>query len=151
MSLSEMQKTTMPFRKYIRCYKNRKSSLILNKERFSLCDIISNTVEDCKSQIEKVGKQREISLLYENNNNVDSEKQGIIFVKADKTRLTQVISNLLSNAIKFTERGTITITNSTATIVEDNKQRQEVAIVSISDTGKGIDPPRLFFKICYKV
>jgi signal transduction histidine kinase len=100
-----------------------------------------------KVQIEKVGKQREISLLYENNNNVDSEKQGIIFVKADKTRLTQVISNLLSNSIKFTERGTITITNSTATIVEDNKQRQEVAIVSISDTGKGIDPPRLFFKI----
>jgi K+-sensing histidine kinase KdpD len=24
-------------------------SLILNKERFNLCDIISNTIEDCKS------------------------------------------------------------------------------------------------------
>ena len=129
-------------------------SLILNKERFNLCDIMSNTVEDCKSQIEKVGKQKEISLLYKkNNDNVDSEKQGIIFVKADKTRLTQVISNLLSNAIKFTERGTITITNSTATVVEENKQRQEVAIVSINDTGKGIDPeimPRLFSKFATK-
>jgi signal transduction histidine kinase len=41
---------------------------------------------------------------HDKRNNVDSEKQGIIFVKADKTRLTQVISNLLSNAIKFTER-----------------------------------------------
>ena len=47
-------------------------SLILNKERFNLCDLISNTIEDCKSQIEKVGKQKEISLLYKKNNNIDS-------------------------------------------------------------------------------
>ena len=43
-------------------------SLILNKERFNLSDIISNTIEDCKSQIEKVGKQKSISLLYKSKN-----------------------------------------------------------------------------------
>jgi len=42
---------------------------------------------------------------------------------------------------------------STATVVEENKQRQEVAIVSINDTGKGIDSeimPRLFSKFATK-
>ncbi len=95
-------------------------SLILNKERFNLSDIISNTIEDCKSQIEKVGKQKSISLLYKSKNknkNSDSEKQDIILVQADKTRLTQVISNLISNAIKFTEKGTVTITTTTDSVV----------------------------------
>jgi signal transduction histidine kinase len=127
-------------------------SLILNKERFNPCDIISNAIEDCKSRNEKIGEQKEITLLCKNNN-TDSEKQDIIFVKADKTRITQVISNLLNNAIKFTEKGIITITTSTATIAEENKQSQDVAIVSINDTGKGIDSeifPRLFSKFATK-
>jgi signal transduction histidine kinase len=131
-------------------------SLILNKERFNLSDIISNTIEDCKSQIEKVGKQKSISLLYKSKNknkNSDSEKQDIILVQADKTRLTQVVSNLISNAIKFTEKGTVTITTTTDSVVAENKQSQDVVIVSIKDTGKGIDSeilPRLFSKFATK-
>jgi signal transduction histidine kinase len=131
-------------------------SLILNKERFNLSDIISNTIEDCKSQIEKVGKQKSISLLYKSKNknkNSDSEKQDIILVQADKTRLTQVVSNLISNAIKFTEKGTVTITTTTDSVVAENKQSQDVVIVSINDTGKGIDSeilPRLFSKFATK-
>ncbi len=64
----------------------------------------------------------------------------IIEVEADKNRLTQVISNLLSNAIKFTKKGTVRVTEE----VKDGK-----ALVSIKDTGQGIDPeimPRLFDK-----
>ncbi|MGA8911947.1 MAG: ATP-binding protein, partial [Nitrososphaeraceae archaeon] len=69
-----------------------------------------------------------------------------VFVKADKARLNQVIANLLSNAIKFTqeEGGIITI-------------RTEIMngriLVSIEDTGTGIDPeilPRLFTKFVTK-
>ncbi|MFZ0895648.1 MAG: HAMP domain-containing sensor histidine kinase [Candidatus Nitrosopolaris sp.] len=63
-----------------------------------------------------------------------------ITVYADKNKLTQVISNLLSNAIKFTKKGTIIVTED----VKDGK-----ALVSINDTGQGIDPeimPRLFDK-----
>jgi signal transduction histidine kinase len=59
-------------------------------------------------------------------------------------RVSQVISNLLSNAVKFTKQGTIYINS-------DSKDGQ--AIVSITDTGSGIDPeilPRLFTKFTNK-
>ena len=68
----------------------------------------------------------------------------IIEVEADKNRLTQVISNLLNNAIKFTKEGTIRVTER----VKDSQ-----ALVSIKDTGQGIDPeifPRLFLKFAAK-
>jgi two-component system sensor histidine kinase VicK len=55
-----------------------------------------------------------------------------------------VISNLLSNAIKFTNEGTI----SAATEKKDND-----VLVSIKDTGAGIDAeilPRLFTKFATK-
>jgi signal transduction histidine kinase len=60
--------------------------------------------------------------------------------------MTQVISNLLSNAIKFTKKGTITIATK---IDEGNNQ----IIISVKDTGQGIDPeilPRLFSKFTAK-
>jgi signal transduction histidine kinase len=59
-----------------------------------------------------------------------------------------VISNLLGNAIKFTKEGTISI----ITEIEENGHSKEV-IVSIKDTGEGIDPeiyPRLFTKFATK-
>jgi two-component system, OmpR family, sensor histidine kinase VicK len=60
--------------------------------------------------------------------------------------LTQVISNLLNNANKFTKEEIISITTT------KDKDNQEV-IVSIQDTGSGIDPeimPRLFSKFVTK-
>ena len=68
-----------------------------------------------------------------------------VFVEADKGRLSQVITNLLSNAIKFTENGVITI---------DTSESDKEVIVSVRDTGSGIDPevyPETFFKIYYKI
>ena len=59
-----------------------------------------------------------------------------------------MISNLLGNAIKFTKEGTISI----ITEIEENGHSKEV-IVSIKDTGEGIDPeiyPRLFTKFATK-
>jgi signal transduction histidine kinase len=53
---------------------------------------------------------------------------------------------LISNAIKFTKTGTITISTK---IDEDNNQ----IIISVKDTGQGIDPeilPRLFSKFAAK-
>jgi signal transduction histidine kinase len=52
-------------------------------------------------------------------------------VEADKNRLSQVMSNLLGNAIKFTKEGTITV----KVEIRDSK-----ALVTIKDTGQGIDP-----------
>ena len=63
-----------------------------------------------------------------------------LLVEADRERITQVFWNLLNNAIKFTKDGTISI----STKVTDGQ-----VIVSVKDTGEGIDPkirPRLFSK-----
>ena len=65
-------------------------------------------------------------------------------LKADRIRIIQVISNLLSNALKFTAEGTISIVSN----VNDNE-----AIITIHDTGQGIDPdilPKLFSKFTTK-
>src|SRR5215217_235716 len=110
-------------------------SLKLNKERFNLNELISNAVQDYRNQIEK--GNRGIKLLY------SPSKQDIV-VEADRSRLTQVISNLLNNAVKFTTEGTISI----STEKKDNQ-----VIVSVKDTGSGIDPeilPRLFSKFSAK-
>ena len=59
-------------------------------------------------------------------------------------RISQVISNLLSNAVKFTKQRTVYIS-------ADNKDGQ--TIVSVKDTGSGIDPEimsRLFTKFTSK-
>ena len=52
----------------------------------------------------------------------------------DKARLQQMVINLLSNAIKFTDTGTVTVTAS----VDD-----EVLVIAVSDTGKGIPAEEL--------
>ena len=57
-------------------------------------------------------------------------------MKADQTRVRQVLMNLLSNACKFTENGIITLTvNKNAT---DN-----CVIFAVSDTGIGIVPDQI--------
>jgi signal transduction histidine kinase len=67
-----------------------------------------------------------------------------IIIKADRGRISQVISNLLCNALKFTEHGRICITS---------ERNDNLMLVSIKDTGTGIDSelfPRLFSKFASK-
>jgi signal transduction histidine kinase len=111
-------------------------NLDLNKRRINLEDLVLNTINDFGSHIKHEGKENEISLDF-----ALREKENAFFVYADIGRITQVIFNLLSNAIKFTEMGSII-----TTIIKDkcehmdNNNPQELAVVSIKDTGKGIDP-----------
>jgi signal transduction histidine kinase len=111
-------------------------TLKLNKERFDLNDIVSHVIEDFRNQ----ANNAHIELTSETKKDDSS-----IVVEADKSRLTQVISNLLSNAMKFTEsEGSISVKS------EKNHSR---IIVSVKDTGRGIDPeimPRLFTKFATK-
>jgi len=77
-----------------------------------------------------------------------SSKHTPVFVKADKYRLVQVITNLLSNAAKFTKKGRIII-------CMDQKGGNNIpeVVVSVRDTGQGIDPdilPRLFSRFASK-
>jgi signal transduction histidine kinase/putative methionine-R-sulfoxide reductase with GAF domain len=57
-------------------------------------------------------------------------------VRADPTRLRQIILNLLSNAAKFTERGSITIEAGIQTL----QPGQSEIIIKVTDTGIGISP-----------
>lgn len=81
-------------------------------------------------------------------------------MEADKERIAQVISNLLNNAIKFTKEGQISIdimkyADEENYVKKDSNQKQQEGkvIVSIKDTGIGIDfeiLPRLFTKFATK-
>jgi signal transduction histidine kinase len=119
-------------------------SLKLNKERFNLNDVITNTIDDII--LNRVFKNKK------NNNDDDGDNIKLeyrpknIFVEADRVRMTQVMSNLLHNSIKFTKEGGGTISINTEK--EDNH-----ILVSVKDTGSGIDPeilPQLFSKFVTK-
>ena len=117
-------------------------SLNLNKERVNLDDVISSVLVDYRNQIERERNQKDIKLVYENN---DDNKPRDIFVEADRERLTQVISNLISNAIKFTQEGVIKV----SVEAKDNRD----AVITVKDNGEGIDSeimPRLFTKFATK-
>jgi signal transduction histidine kinase len=124
-------------------------TLKLKKEKFNLTQLISSIVEDFKNDIQKKGSN--LVLLY--------EPEGNVVVEADKERITQVISNLLNNAIKFTKEGSISINVVKDSKYSNNHQQQEEerveeeVIVSVKDTGSGIDSeilPRLFTKFATK-
>ena len=54
-------------------------------------------------------------------------------LRADETRLSQILQNLLSNAVKFTEQGTVGLSVS---LIE--KESQGELTIQVSDTGIGI-------------
>jgi signal transduction histidine kinase len=111
-------------------------SMSLRKERFNLNRIILNILEGYKSQDSK--KKDNVKIVFTSKDD--------FLVEADKGRIMQVISNLMNNAIKFTVKGTITVTT------KKEEENNEI-IVSIKDTGTGIDPEimsRLFSKFATK-
>ena len=59
-------------------------------------------------------------------------------VSADETRLRQVLFNLLSNAIKFTDNGSVTLSVSFPTEIEEHQYFR----FQIEDTGRGISPDK---------
>lgn len=130
-------------------------SMKLKKERFSLNRLISQIVEDRRKQISKadsdpasVNGDMGIELAF-------VPQKDSVFIEADKSRISQVISNLLSNAIKFTiqegkEGGK---RDKTILVTIDKDDLHNEAIVSIRDAGIGIDSeifPRLFSKFASK-
>src|SRR5688500_660352 len=114
-------------------------SLKLKKELLDLNELISNIIEDYKTIIVK--DNQNVKLFFK-------PYHYALFVEADKERIAGVISNLLSNAIKFTKKGEIFV----STEKEDNSN-SPYALVTVKDTGKGIDPeilPKVFSKFITK-
>jgi signal transduction histidine kinase len=108
------------------------NTLSLTKERFDLNELVANIIEEYKKNNHgNSGLNIEVR---------SSPEDSQLIVLADKSRIGQVISNLISNSLKFTHRGSITV---------DTKITDGKALVSIIDTGTGIDPeilPKIFTK-----
>jgi signal transduction histidine kinase len=103
--------------------KLKSSSISLSMEFFS--------VEELLDEITRVGK------AFVENRAIDFETDitaNLPLVYGDKGRIRQVILNFLNNAIKFTEEGSITLSA---------KVKQDMLIVSIKDTGKGMLPEEI--------
>ena len=105
----------------------------LNKTVFDLNVKIENIIRDVNQQVEirKADKVR-----------IDFRPIGRINIIADNEKIFQVFANLLNNAIKFTNEGVINIS-------VKEKEKTNEAIVTIKDSGPGIDPeiiPHLFSK-----
>ena len=112
-------------------------SLHLKKERFSLNDIIQIVL----TEYQRLVDSSKVKLAMTPNDD-------IAIVEGDKERITQVLCNIMSNAIKFTEEGKITVTS----VLMKEKDKQNV-VVSVKDTGSGIDSeilPRLFTRFVTK-
>ncbi|MDQ2684828.1 MAG: ATP-binding protein [Thermoproteota archaeon] len=152
------------------------NKLELYKESFNLNEKIRNVIKDIHSKTNLISSHGSPS----NQVNIEFEtKEDPINVLADKIRIFEVISNLINNAIKFSNGQTITISSkkmlkkeikaylrhhpphnqkegSTVSIENKDKDGDDammMAVVSIRDKGKGIDPdiyPRLFTKFTTK-
>jgi signal transduction histidine kinase len=109
------------------------NSLDLNKEAFAIDSVIRDCIIDVSQHIGK----KNLKFSY---TPADDNQQAII--KADKTRIVQVLMNLLDNSINSSQEGIISVTT---TIDPDSNS----ITVSVKDTGSGISPdilPRLFSK-----
>jgi len=100
----------------------------LKKEKVELNKLAILVIEDYKTLYENKGVKLKIETA-----------ESSIYLEADSTRITQILSNLLHNSLKFTESGG-------ETVVSINKINDE-AIICIIDNGCGIRPedlPKLF-------
>jgi len=96
----------------------------LHPELFTIQELF----EEVTSLTSTLASEKNISLFIEPSSDAE------VKVNADRTRLRQVMINLVNNAIKFTERGKIAICA---------EQREDMALISVRDTGLGIPPDLL--------
>jgi two-component system, OmpR family, sensor histidine kinase VicK len=115
--------------------------LTLRKVKFKLNDLLFSIVQNYyKEGASAASRGKDISVLYEPPNEN-------IVVEADKERVSQVVRNIIGNALEFTNEGNVLVTLRKER-QQENEGRQ-IAIVTVSDTGCGIDPaimPRIFEK-----
>jgi signal transduction histidine kinase len=116
----------------------------LNKERFCLDELVVDTVKELQSILDNNNK---IKFEYDIHNNDP------VLIYADKSRIRQVLSNLISNSIKFVPNEGIISLKVEMRKSDDGNNSKENVVVSIKDTGIGIDEaiiPKLFTKFASK-
>ena len=99
--------------------------LTLSLEPISLTEV----VRECHAMIESQAQKRDIRMTF-------PEFEIRYFVKADRTRLKQVLINLLSNAVKYNKVGGSVVVDYTASTPGRIR-------ICVSDTGEGLTPVEL--------
>ncbi len=109
------------------------------KMHFDRVDI-RHITEDIFEQLESVANARQTTLR------LKAAFPGPVWVKADKQRITQVMTNLIQNAVKYgNEKGKVLVA-----LDEDGKKHIQI---SVRDDGPGIPPQHLnrIFERFYRV
>jgi signal transduction histidine kinase/CheY-like chemotaxis protein len=90
---------------------------------------LKGLIDDVISTHQIAAKNKGIELL------VDTEFDEKLYIKTDKTRLSQVLHNLLGNSIKFTETGFVKLKVQS---IENKSSEQGTFAFEVIDTGVGI-------------
>ncbi len=97
----------------------------LSLEPVSLSEVIS----ECQAMMDPQAQQRGIAMTF-------PHLEASCFVRADRTRLKQIVINLLSNAIKYNkDHGRVTVD----CVVKDSVRMR----ISVADTGAGLSAEKL--------
>ncbi|MFL6343432.1 MAG: sensor histidine kinase, partial [Nitrososphaeraceae archaeon] len=100
-----------------------------------------------RSRSRSIGSGRSSSYDKESQAKIIYEPHDI-FIRADRYRITQVVSNILNNAVKSTKEQEQQETERVISLITQRRGDSEL-VISIIDNGKGIDPEimsRLFTK-----
>jgi two-component system sensor histidine kinase VicK len=123
--------------------------LKLVMEKVDLHKLVESVVHDFQRFLPADGKVKmNYQKLSDGRNDDDDHGMSRLAVLGDPERIAQVLSNLLGNALKFTKEGTINVR-----VGRTDSPSSSEAIVSISDSGQGIDPEvmhKLFEKFTSK-
>jgi two-component system, OmpR family, sensor histidine kinase VicK len=118
-------------------------------EKIDLSELVERVVSDFQRFLPSDGK---VTMNHQKfggrNDNGDDHVISRLEVLGDPERLAQVFSNLLRNALKFTKEGTINLR-----VEKEDSPIHPEAVVSVSDSGQGIDPEvihKLFQKFVSK-
>lgn len=99
--------------------------LIISQESILMAEVIA----ECRTMIEPQAQERHVQLIF-------PPPDMRVYVKADRTRLKQVLLNLLSNAVKYNREGGMVEVD--CDVTASGRIR-----VSIRDTGSGLPPEKL--------
>ena len=121
------------------------NSLVLTREAVDASRILKDIVDSYNHKLEE--KNADIN---NENTKLTIIQKGIKNINAsiDRVRITQVFCNILDNAVSFSHEGKIHVISKV-----EKQNGQHFLIISVKDTGPGIDPeilPKLFTKFASK-